>query len=87
MTWYRAVLGLAVETGGGAVRRDDAPGHPPAVTVTAFREGIDIMAPSRREFMINFAGDDLDAKRDDSDPYSLNTASMLFPSGSSRKAA
>ena len=82
MAWYRDVLGLKVEDWGGVVMSYDAPKHPPAVTVTAFTETSAMMAPSRREFMINFAVDDLDAfltrikskgvtvlKRDDSDPY------------------
>lgn len=92
MAWYRDVLGIAVEAWDGAVMRYDAPGHPPAVIVTAFSGG-DRMAPSRREFMINFAVDDLDAfiarikakgvavlKRDDSDPYG-RFAWILDPDG------
>lgn len=60
--------------------RYDAPKHPPAVVLSAFDEGSGYLAPSTREFMINFAVDDLDAflerlkakgvavlKRDDSD--------------------
>lgn len=93
MTWYRDTLGLTVEDWGGAVMSYDAPRHPPAVTVTAFGETSPTMAPSRREFMINFAVDDLDAflarikakgvavlKRDDSDPYG-RFAWILDPDG------
>ena len=93
MAWYRDVLGLKVEDWGGVVMSYDAPRHPPAVTVTAFTETSTMMAPSRREFMINFAVDDLDAflvrikakgvavlKRDDSDPYG-RFAWILDPDG------
>ena len=93
MAWYRDTLGLKVEDWGGVVMSYDAPRHPPAVTVTAFTETSAMMAPSRREFMINFAVDDLDAflacigakgvtvlKRDDSDPYG-RFAWILDPDG------
>lgn len=93
MAWYRDVLGLKVEDWGGVVMSYDAPKHPPEVTVTAFTETSAMMAPSRREFMINFAVDDLDAfiarikakgvavlKRDDSDPYG-RFAWILDPDG------
>lgn len=79
--WYRDVLGIAVEDWGGATLRYDAPGHPPVVVWGAFSEKSDYFAPSVREYMVNFAVDDLDAflarieakgvkvlKRDDSDP-------------------
>ena len=79
--WYRDVLGLAVEAWGGALLRHDAPGHPDVVVWNAFAQGTDYFAPSNRDFMLNFAVDDLDAflsrirakgvtiiKRDDSDP-------------------
>jgi catechol 2,3-dioxygenase-like lactoylglutathione lyase family enzyme len=78
--WYRDVLGLPVEGWGGAALHTDAPGHPPVVVWNAFPDSTDYMAPSTREFMVNFAVDDLDAfvaklaahgvtilKRDDSD--------------------
>jgi len=80
--WYREVLGLEVKPWGGAALPIDAPGHPPKVSWTAFPESSDYMAPSAREFMINFAVDDMDAiaarlaehgvpvlKRDDNDPF------------------
>ena len=80
--WYKDVLGLDVKPWGGAAVPFDAPGHPPKVSWTAFPETGDYMNPSTREFMINFAVDDMDAmvarltahrvpiiKRDDSDPF------------------
>jgi predicted enzyme related to lactoylglutathione lyase len=91
--WYRDVLGIRIEAYGGAVLRYDAPGHPPLVAWNAFRQGTRYMEPSTREFMINFAVDDLDAfiarltakgvavlKRDDSDP-SGRFAWILDPDG------
>src|SRR5438270_5317288 len=91
--WYRDVLGISLEPWGGATFRYDAAGHPPVVVWNAFREGASTLAPSQREFMINFAVDDLDAfiarlkakgvtilKRDDSDP-SGKFAWILDPDG------
>ena len=59
--WYRDVLGIAVEPWGGAVLRYDAPGHPPAVAWNALPSSSGYTSPSTREFMIDFAVDDLDA--------------------------
>jgi catechol 2,3-dioxygenase-like lactoylglutathione lyase family enzyme len=80
--WYRDTLGLNLEKWGGAKVSYDAPEHPPAVVWNAFPESTDYMAPSTREFMVNFAVDDLDAflamltakgvnilKRDDQDAF------------------
>ena len=80
--WYREVLGLEVKPWGGAALPFDAPGHPPKVSWTAFPDTSDYMSPSTREFMINFAVDDMDAilarvtatgvpilKRDDNDAF------------------
>ena len=80
--WYRDVLGLDVASWGGAALPYDAPGHPPKVSWTAFPASSDYMSPSTREFMINFAVDDMDAiiarvtargvpilKRDDNDAF------------------
>jgi catechol 2,3-dioxygenase-like lactoylglutathione lyase family enzyme len=91
--WYRDVLGVPLEAWGGAMLRYDAPGHPPAVTWNAFPAASGYMAPSTREFMMNFAVDDLDAflarlkdkgvtvlKRDDTDP-SGKFAWILDPDG------
>src|SRR5580692_1876885 len=59
--WYRDVLGIPLESWGGALLKYDAPGHPPVVTWSAFPNASDYMAPSTREFMLDFAVDDLDA--------------------------
>ena len=59
--WYRDVLGIPLEPWGGALLRYDAPGHPPVVVWSAFPSTTDYLGPSTREFMINFAVDDLDA--------------------------
>src|ERR1700744_2101122 len=59
--WYREVLGLDVKPWGGAAIPFDAPGHPPKIAWSAFPESSDHMTPSRREFMINFTVDDMDA--------------------------
>jgi predicted enzyme related to lactoylglutathione lyase len=93
MHWYRDVLGIPLESWGGAALRYDAPGHPPVVVVNAFDETGDYMAPSTRPYMLNFAVDDMDAfirrletrgvkvlKRDDSDP-SGKFAWILDPEG------
>ena len=91
--WYRDVLGVPIETWGGAMLRYDAPGHPEMVVWSAFDEKSDYMAPSTRDFMLNFSVDDLDAvvrrlkakgvaiiKRDDSDPNG-RFAWVLDPDG------
>jgi predicted enzyme related to lactoylglutathione lyase len=93
MAWYRDVLGIKLEAWGGAAMRYDAPGHPPAVIVNAFKATTTYMDPSTREYMLNFAVDDLTAfldrlkakgvtvlKRDDSDP-SGKFAWILDPDG------
>ncbi len=59
--WYRDVLGIPLETWGGAALRYDAAGHPPVLVWNAFPEGGSYIKPSQREFMIDFAVDDLDA--------------------------
>jgi len=59
--WYRDVLGVAIEPWGGAMLSYDAPGHPPVLVWSAFPAATDHFAPSTREFMLNFAVDDLDA--------------------------
>ena len=59
--WYREVLGLDVKPWGGAAMPFDAPGHPPKIAWTAFPDSSNHMSPSTREFMINFAVDDMDA--------------------------
>ena len=79
--WYRDVLGVPLEPWGGATFRYDAPGRPPVLVWNVFPSTTDYMDPSTREFMIDFAVDDLDAylvrlrakgvvvlKRDDTNP-------------------
>jgi catechol 2,3-dioxygenase-like lactoylglutathione lyase family enzyme len=91
--WYRDVLGISLEKWGGATFRYDATGHPAVAVWTAFPEGASYLAPSPRDFMLNFAVDDLDAflarlktkgvtilKRDDSDPNG-KFAWILDPDG------
>ena len=91
--WYRDVLGVKLEPWGGATLSYDAPGHPPVLAWTPFRETTKYMDPSTREYMIDSAGDDLDAilarakakgvavlKRDDSSPEG-RFAWILDPDG------
>jgi predicted enzyme related to lactoylglutathione lyase len=59
--WYKEVLGINLESWGGAILRYDAPGHPPMALWNAMPENSDEIAPSHRDFMVNFAVDDLDA--------------------------
>ncbi len=79
--WYGDVLGIQIEKWEGAALRYDAPKHPQVLVWNAFPQATKYMMPSTREFMIDFAVDDLDAylaklkakgvpilKRDDSDP-------------------
>lgn len=58
--WYRDVLGISLEPWGGATFRCDAAGHPAVAAWNAFPEGESYLAPSRRDFMLDFAVDDLD---------------------------
>lgn len=93
MAWYRDVLGIKVEAWGGAQLRYDAPNHPPALVLTAFDQSAKELEPSKREFMLNFAVDNLDAflerlkvkgvtlqSRDDNDPFG-KFASIVDPDG------
>ncbi len=79
--WYRDMLGLRLEAWGGAALRYDAPLHPPKAAWIALPAASRYTAPSSRDFMLDFAVDNLDAvvarlaangvpvlKRDDSDP-------------------
>ena len=59
--WYKDVLGINLEPWGGATLRYDAPNHPPMALWNAMPSNSDEIQPSHREFMINFAVDDLDA--------------------------
>ena len=91
--WYRDVLGIKLESWGGAALRYDAPNHPPVLVWNAFPQASKYFAPSESGFMLNFAVDDLDAflarlrekgvvilKQDDSDP-SGRFAWILDPDG------
>ena len=91
--WYGDVLGISLEPWGGATFRYDATGHPAVAVWNAFPEEESYLAPSRRDFMLDFAVDDLDAfltrleakgvtilKRDDSDPNG-KFAWILDPDG------
>ncbi len=90
--WYRDMLGLAVEAWGGAMLTPRADG-PPVTLWSPFPADTTYMAPSTREFMVNFAVDDLDGfvaqleskgvavlARDDSDPNG-RFAWILDPEG------
>ncbi|WP_404333804.1 VOC family protein [Sphingomonas sp. MMS12-HWE2-04] len=59
--WYRDVLGIQIEAFGGAMLRYDAPGHPSMMVWRGFKQETTYMAPSSREFMLNFTVDDMDA--------------------------
>jgi catechol 2,3-dioxygenase-like lactoylglutathione lyase family enzyme len=91
--WYRDVLGLPLAAWGGAALRYDAPLHPPVVAWNAFPASTGYFAPSTRDFMVNYAVDDMDAmlarlsakgvgvlKRSDEDP-SGRFAWVLDPEG------
>lgn len=77
--WYRDTLGLPVESWGGVLFSPQA--GPPHLVLSPFEASSDYFEPSAREFMLNFAVDDLDdllavleskgvkpLRRDDSDP-------------------
>ena len=91
--WYRDVLGIQLEPWGGALLRYDAANHPPHTVWNAFSAKSDYFGPSTRDFMLNFAVDDLDAflarlrtkgvailKREDKDPNG-RFAWLLDPDG------
>jgi len=91
--WYHDVLGLKLEDWGGAALSYEAPHHPPIAAWSPFPQTTDYMAPSTREFMVDFAVDDMDAllaklaarnvtilKRDDKDPNG-RFAWILDPDG------
>jgi catechol 2,3-dioxygenase-like lactoylglutathione lyase family enzyme len=58
--WYRDKLGLSIEDWGGAMIQADGRA-PPYGVWSPFDKDTDHFKPSSREFMINFAVDDLDA--------------------------
>ncbi|MFL6689782.1 MAG: VOC family protein [Alphaproteobacteria bacterium] len=55
--WYRDTLGLKVEDWGGAMIRAEGP---PYAIWAPFNKDTGHFQPSTREFMVNFAVDDLD---------------------------
>jgi catechol 2,3-dioxygenase-like lactoylglutathione lyase family enzyme len=57
--WYRDTLGFKIEDWGGAMIRADSAGPPHGVWAP-FNKDTGYFQPSSREFMINFAVDDLD---------------------------
>lgn len=59
--WYRDMLGLPIESCGGAALRYDAPKHPPAMGWNAFPVTTKYFVPSSADFMINYAVDDMNA--------------------------
>lgn len=58
--WYQEKLGIKAEDWGGAVIQADGAG-PGYGVWSPFKQDSDHFKPSSREFMINFAVDDLDA--------------------------
>ena len=59
--WYHDVLGIELSEWGGAMLRTDMPGHPDFVVWNPFPHDTRYYDPSKREFMVNFAVDDIDA--------------------------
>src|SRR5471032_3439871 len=59
--WYRDVLGLPLQSWGGAVLPYDAPQHPPALIWNVLPASTTYLAPSTSGLMINYAVDDMDA--------------------------
>lgn len=59
--WYHDVLGFELQDWGGAMLPTTTPGHPAFVVWSPFASDTKYFEPSVREFMINFAVDDLDA--------------------------
>ena len=58
--WYRDVLGIDISDWGAVFKPDGMAAHPGAGTVfSLFKPDTDYFAPSTKEFMINFAVDDL----------------------------
>ena len=91
--WYQSMLGITLQPWGGAKLDYDAPNHPPAAAWIAVKSASKFLDPSTRDFMIDFAVDNLDAilarlkanhvkilGRDDSDPLG-SYAWILDPDG------
>ena len=62
LNWYRDVLGIPLEDWGGIVFRPQAmANHPGAATVfNPFKQDTTYFEPSKKEFMLNLAVDDLE---------------------------
>ena len=62
MAWYARVLGIELETWGGAVFRaaSMAAKSGAATVFNAMRTDTDYLAPATNEFMVNFVVEDLD---------------------------
>jgi predicted enzyme related to lactoylglutathione lyase len=60
VAWYRDTLGVKVEDWGGAMIGSEG-GGPGYAVWSPFKSDTDHFKPSTREYMINFAVDDLDA--------------------------
>jgi predicted enzyme related to lactoylglutathione lyase len=59
--WYKHVLGVDMEEWGAVFTPDAMAAHPGAGSVFSFfKADTDYFAPSEKEFMFNFAVDDLD---------------------------
>ena len=91
--WYRDVLGVPVQSWGGAAFDMDDANRPPAVAWNAFAESTDHFMPSTSAYMINYVVDDMDAlikrvkstgvavlKQEDQDTYG-RFAWILDPEG------
>lgn len=61
VAWYRDVLGLPIQSWGGAMLRYDAPQHPQVLAWNVLPETTNYFSPSTSSFMINYAVDDMDA--------------------------
>jgi hypothetical protein len=73
--WYRDVLGLQLESWGGALLRHDAPQHPPVLAWNVFDQSADYFEPSKCEVMINYAVDDLGRRQRPARQIRLDTRS------------
>jgi predicted enzyme related to lactoylglutathione lyase len=59
--WYKRVLGMDMEEWGAFMKPEPMAAHPGAGTVFSFfKSDTDYFTPSKKEFMINLAVDDLE---------------------------
>ena len=59
--WYRDVLGMPVQSWGGAALHYDAQNHPTAAAWSAFPASTTYFSPSTAPFMVNYTVDDMEA--------------------------